>query len=115
MTTPLTDPAADAVQVSQWVAAARTAAEAVNSQWASSTGNSLEILVVDNKGNSNLNVENALSSVQNTSNVVALLLAETETATDFSDDIARIGRFFQVRTLRILTLRTHFEGLYWTT
>lgn len=99
LTVPLTDPTSDPVQVGQWVAAAQVAAASVTARWGATTGNSLSVLVLDNHGNSNTNVENALGSILNTSNVVALLLAENEVAYNLADDIARMGRYFKVRSL----------------
>lgn len=100
MTAPLTDPSMDSARLGQWLAAANFATAQVNALWASSTGNSLEILILDNQGNSVVNVENALSSIQNASNVVSLLLALDNP--EFVDDIARVSRFFNVRTPLLL-------------
>lgn len=100
MSVPQSGPSENAVQLAQWIFSARAAADDVNTNWASSTGNTLEILLLDNAGNSNLNVEHALDSIQNTSNVVALLLAEDEDNSNFADEIARLGRYFKVRIIR---------------
>lgn len=98
MMVPLTDSSQNQTQVLQWISSAMAAAENVTNQWRSTTGNSLEIYVLDNQGNAIINTNNAISSSTNAS-AITLLACGSQAHPDFVDEVARIGSFFHVRTL----------------
>lgn len=98
MMVPLTDASQNQTQVLQWISSAVAAAKNVTNQWRSTTGNSLEIYVLDNQGNAIINTNNAISSSTNAS-AITLLACGSQAHPDFVDEVARIGSFFHVRTL----------------
>lgn len=103
MTVPLTDPTQNAVQIAQWISSAKQSVQDVNARWATTTGNTLELLIRDDEGNSVVAMENAMASGENTTNVVALLVTGTDEV--LCGYIARVGRYFKVR------LSSHLNSL----
>lgn len=90
---PLSDPSQDPVQLQQWIAAAHQAAADLTTSWQSSSGDSIQVDVMDNQGDIVITASNAITSATNAS-VIALVSAGPDTLTD---QLELTARSFSVR------------------